>query len=177
MTTPVSLNVSFVRLCLTSLLLLVFALMLQSCSDSGSSSGGPPQANGFNRLLGETFKHPRCINCHGFRERNPVGERHRAQGRPENCTICHKVPTWDAPVSSFSFDRLSTEDICRAVKNKFAGNVQRLRQHLVTSPRNRWGLEQGLVPNGDRLPTAPPGSMTAFTSNIDRWIAAGAVCD
>jgi|GEM_PF-4917661 len=152
------------------------ALALQACSDNNSTTSGSPNPDGFRMTLSSTFKHPRCTNCHGFEE-NSVGRTHRQQNRSTQCLVCHRVSEWRAPIISFSFSNKSSEELCVAVKNKFSGNLIALGDHLVNSPLNRWGLEQGNLPDGTTVPTAPPNNSASLKAIYDRWVIRGAICD
>lgn len=149
---------------------------LAGCSNSSSSGGGgAAQPNGFRNLLSATFQHPRCQECHAFDEGNALSQRH--QDRPKECSVCHTVPLWRAPIDSFSFANLSSAQICQAIKNKFGGNLSGLRDHFATSTLVNWGLVDGSLPFGGSRPTAPPNDINAFLALVDTWIANGAVCD
>lgn len=154
--------------------------LISSCGGGSTSSGGngpSTNANGFAKLLGPTFTHPRCQNCHGFETENQFKIRHRDLGRLEgDCADCHFTPGWEAPFQSFSFSDISTAQICIAIKNKTGNNIQALRESLVNSTLARWAIEDGGTLSGT-LPTAPPNSMAELARIIDQWIAAGAICD
>lgn len=151
------------------------ALLLAGCGGGSSSSGGAPSPNGFQVLLGATFLHPRCIECHDFNRNTALSQRHESRSRV--CADCHSVPTWRGPIDSFSFSGLSTAEICQGIKNKFGGDISALRDHFESSFLIAWALESGGLPRGGQRPTAPPNSSAAFLALADQWIANGAVCD
>lgn len=153
----------------------LLVLALSGCGGGSSDSGGPATPNGFQALLGSTFLHPRCVECHAFDTGTALAERHET--RPSDCSQCHSVPGWRAPVDSFSFAGLSTAEICVGIKNKFGGDIDALRDHFATSELNAWALESGVLPGGAVRPTAPPNSQAVQLAQVDQWIANGAVCD
>lgn len=157
------------------ILAVLVAVALSGCGGGTSDSGGPASPNGFQTLLGATFLHPRCVDCHAFDTGTALSQRH--ESRPSDCSLCHSVPGWRAPVDSFSFAGLSTNEICLGIKNKFAGDIDALRDHFATSTLNAWALESGALPGGVVRPTAPPNSQAAQLALVDQWIANGAVCD
>lgn len=157
------------------ILAVLVAVVLTGCGGGSSDSGGPATPNGFQALLSSTFLHPRCVECHAFNTGTALAERHET--RPSDCTRCHRVPGWRAPIDSFSFSGLSTAEICVGIKNKFGGDVEALRDHFATSELNAWALESGVLPGGASLPTAPPNSQAVQLAQVDQWIANGAVCD
>ena len=163
---------------LPTMALLILCVLISSCGGSSTSSGGTgTDPNGFSKLLGATFSHPRCQNCHGFETENTFKIRHRDLGRLEqNCAECHFTPGWEAPFQSFSFSNLTNAEICIAIKNKTGGDLQSLKDSVVNSTLARWAIEDGGTLSGT-LPTAPPGNMTELARLIDQWIAAGASCD
>jgi hypothetical protein len=159
---------------------LVLCLLLSSCGSGSTSSGGNgpgTDPNGFAKLLGPTFTHPRCQNCHGFETENQFKIRHRELGRlDQDCGDCHFTPGWEAPFQSFSFSDISTAQICTAIKNKTGNDAQALRESILNSTLARWAIEDGGTLSGT-LPVAPPNNMTELARIIDQWIAAGALCD
>lgn len=164
----------------TAATLLCSAVLIGACSnESGTSSGpGGQDPNGFNVLLGSTFAHPRCQNCHGAGEGNQVTTNH--ENRPTDCTQsgCHSQSSseWRTPFQSFSFTGLSANETCVAIKNKFQDDLGRLSEVLKGSPNVAWGFNPvgpQLAPAG----AAPPGDLTSFQSLVDQWIAAGANCN
>jgi len=165
---------------LTAVVVVSLALLSACSSDSGDSStgGGSGNPSGFNALLGATFTHDRCINCHGFMEGNAVSERHAM--RPKQCTRCHGdiIHDWRAPDATFSFTGLSTRQICEKARAKFDNGVTRLAEHLKFDSFVLWGVSSGDVPHmAPDKPVAPPGTVAAWRSLVDQWVANGAVCD
>lgn len=157
------------------ILAVLVAVALSGCGGGSSDSGGPAAPNGFQTLLSSTFLHPRCVECHAFDTGTDLAQRHET--RSSDCTQCHNVPGWRAPIDSFSFSGLSTAEICVGIKNKFGGDIDALRDHFATSELNAWALESGVLPGGAVRPTAPPNSQAVQLAQVDQWIANGAVCD
>lgn len=157
---------------------LILFVTLSGCSnDSGVTEGsGSNNPNGFESLLFQTFKHPRCQNCHAFDAGNSTALAH--QSRSQNCSSCHTVPNWGAPFKSFSFEGLSSNAVCVAIKNKFGGEIQALRASLLESTVANWAIADGSVPlGGPDLPVAPPGDLNSWESLVDQWVNAGASCN
>lgn len=157
---------------------LLACLFISSCGSGSSSTGGTgTDPNGFSKLLGPTFTHPRCQNCHGFETENQSKIRHREQGRlGPDCGECHFTPGWEAPFQSFSFSNISTSQICEAIKNKTGNDLQALKESVLNSTLAQWAVIDGGTLSGT-LPTAPPNSMAELGRLLDQWIAAGASCD
>ncbi|MFT6046087.1 MAG: hypothetical protein ACI9WC_001792 [Arenicella sp.] len=157
---------------------LALLLLISSCGGSSTSSGGiGDQADSFSKLLGPTFDHPRCQNCHAFEAENATKVQHRELGQlDQDCGECHFTPGWEAPFQSFSFSNLSSTQICEAIKNKTGNDVQRLKESITNSSLAQWAIEDGGTISGT-LATAPPGNMTEMTKLIDQWILAGASCN
>jgi hypothetical protein len=138
----------------------------------------PPAPEGpstFVQILGATFQHPRCANCHGFEVPNQTGTDHI--GRPPTCNTCHSVPGWHAPDASFNLAGLSKTEICQLIKSKQGNNAGAIETHLKDDPLIQWAISDGTVPGGSVLKTAPPGNLTAWNRRIDRWIDDGLVCN
>ena len=159
-------------------MVLIFCALLNSCGGSSTSSGGTgDDVNGFSKLLGPTFNHPRCLNCHGFETENASKISHRNLNRlDQDCGDCHFTPGWEAPFQSFSFSDLSNGEICAAIKNKTGNDLQQLKASVTDSTLARWAIEDGGTLSGT-LQTAPPGNMAEMERLLDQWIAAGASCD
>jgi hypothetical protein len=160
---------------LLPVLTVLVAAMLAACGGGSSNTGGPASPNGFQTLLGATFLHPACVECHAYDTGTALAERH--EDRPRDCAVCHTVPTWRAPIDSFDFSGLSTFEICKGIKNKFGGDIDALRDHFASSPLNSWALDSGALPGGGTRPTAPPNSSAVMLALVDQWIDNGAVCD
>jgi len=152
-------------------------VLLNGCNnDSGTSSGpGGQDPNGFTALLGATFAHPRCQNCHGFDEGNQLTVIH--ENRPTNCSECHRPPGWRAAFKSFSFTGQNSNEICVGIKNKFGGDAGAVGAHMQSSLLIQWGLEP--IPPMLTPPAggAPPGNIAAFNALVDQWVANGASCN
>ncbi|MFT6725049.1 MAG: hypothetical protein ACJARN_001918, partial [Arenicella sp.] len=120
---------------LQAVAMLVILLLLSSCGGSSTSGGGMgAQADSFSKLLGATFDHPRCQNCHAFETENASKIEHRELGRlDQDCSECHFTPGWEAPFQSFSFSNLSSSQICEAIKNKTGNDLQRLKESVTNS--------------------------------------------
>ena len=167
------------RRTLKGLTTLLFCIIMSSCGGGGSTnSGGTDEdQNSFSKLLGPTFNHPRCQTCHAFETENTSNIQHRDDGRlDQGCGECHFTPGWEAPFASFSFANLTNTEICIAIKNKTAGNLQHLKESVTNSTLAQWGIEDGGVLTGT-LQTAPPGNMAEMARLLDQWIAAGASCN
>jgi hypothetical protein len=130
----------------------------------------------FVQVLGATFQHPRCMNCHGFQVPNQTGTDHI--GRPSTCDTCHTVPGWHAPNATFNLAGLSKNQICHLVKSKQGNNAAVIETHLKDDPLIQWAISDGTVPSGPpALEKAPPGNLAAWNQRIDRWIDDGLVCN
>ena len=138
-----------------------------------------PESEGpstFVQLLGATFQHPRCMNCHGFEAGNQTGMDHI--GRPPTCTTCHTVPGWHAPDDTFDLAGLSKNQICQLIKSKQGNNAAAIETHLKDDPLIQWAISDGTVPSGPpALAKAPPGNLAAWNQRIDQWIDDGLVCN
>jgi hypothetical protein len=138
-----------------------------------SVSEGPST---FVQVLGTTFQHPRCTNCHGFQVPNQTGTDHI--GRPPTCTTCHTVPGWHAPNATFNLAGLSKNQICQLIKSKQGNNAAVIETHLKDDPLIQWAISDGTVPSGPpALQKAPPGNLAAWNQRIDQWIDDGLVCN
>lgn len=151
--------------------------------ESDGESGGKRQdapgrssPSTFVQLLGATFQHPRCTNCHGFQVPNQTGTDHI--GRPPTCTTCHTVPGWHAPNATFNLAGLSKNQICQLIKSKLGNNAAVIETHLKDDPLIQWAISDGTVPSGPpALTKAPPGNLAAWNVRIHRWISDGLVCN
>ena len=151
-------------------------------ASEGESGGERQDAPGrsspstFVQVLGATFQHPRCTNCHGFQVPNQTGTDHA--GRSTTCTTCHTVPGWHAPNKTFKLAGLSKNQICQLIKSKQGNNAAVIETHLKDDPLIQWAISDGTVPSGPpALTKAPPGNLAAWNLRIDRWIDDGLVCN
>ena len=153
--------------------------LLSACNnDSGVNEGaGSGNPVSFNSLLLPTFESPRCQNCHGFDTGNAVAQNHAAQGRSSDCSQCHTVPGWQAPFQSFSFTGLSGNAICTAIKNKFGGDLNALKDNLLNSVLAQWGIADGSTPFGGSTTKAFPGDLQLWANLVNQWIDSGANCE
>ena len=146
-----------------------------SDSDSGVGTGVTLARNYTNSFARATF-HPRCRNCHTFREGNAISARHRAQNRSNRCSNCHTQDNWRAPMQNMTTTGKSASEVCLTAVNR-RGSTDAVAELLKTSPHVRWAIEDGSLPNGQRVALAPPGDHILWTEMVDDWVAAGASCE
>jgi len=157
---------------------LVLLIFISGCGGGSSSSGGGSDivlARNYTNLFGRATFHDRCVNCHTFNEGNETSAIHEAENRSNNCATCHTQDDWRASQRDMTTTGKSASEVCvTAVQRRGVTEVAEL---LRTSPHVRWAIEDGSLPNGQRLDLAPPGNHSSWLQLIDEWVEAGASCD
>lgn len=137
----------------------------------------------FEQAFVETFRHPRCINCHGFNSAaSPTIPAHTG-GRSGDCSVCHTDGAagianvqWEAPPAELDFRNKTVEELCEQVKD-FEGDVS---EHMKGDEKIDWSISSGQVPdNGPGPTTLPvaPISKGEWDRRVDEWVQGGMICD
>lgn len=163
-----------------------FSASTSSGSGSGTSSGG---AN-FSTLLASTFRHGRCVQCHGGK---PLSNHNAGQA----CTSCHTQSNtyksgnlnvnWQAAPSSMNFVGKTYAQLCNMAKHPPASasasacgtssTPGRIRCHLKKDPLVLWAVDSGRLPSNVNRTKAPPGSQGAWKQKVDQWVNGGMNCN
>ncbi len=149
-----------------------------------SFGGRQPQPRAFSRALFSTFKHSRCVHCHGIRDNDifpagsgghPGGIVSVADNNPATCGGCHDTPgaapgvEWFAPLDpvadGIDFRTATAEELSARVA------LLDLDEHLLVDDRVRWAIDTGTIPAQGTL--GPDGSVTNVAGNSQRWRASG----
>jgi len=139
----------------------------------------------FGLLMGQTFGHARCLNCHSMGASNATFTQHKnsyniatvadAQNASK-CAGCHgQFAGWRAPSTSFNWTGKTSKETCNLVKQKMSGAT--LVNHLKSDTLIQWAINSGSVPPPvGTKPKAPPGNLTEWNQRVDRWTALGQPC-
>lgn len=158
-----------------------------------SAAGG---MTGTFASLADTFRNPRCVNCHAlvpsnfsfpsFGVSHPVSVTAQTNNNPTaNCTGCHSRPVlntqvgpthtrWHGP-SGMDFRGLGNQQLCQRARG--SGNGQAVLQHLLEDELILWAVSDGVLPAGARGGgAAQPGSISAWRNLVQAWVNAGMPC-
>jgi hypothetical protein len=167
----------------------------QICSLSDKQQADAPKA--FAKMV-PTFKHARCINCHGGVDPF-TGDKHggdtvkrEADGKGNNfpfggCDLCHSLEGWKTPETKLSFVGKDAVQLCKQMKrehpdaSEFIAHITEDRgrtpfvqvSFLGTRALDEYGQEVYEKNTHKKFkPEPPPISQTAFVSQGETWIEA-----
>jgi hypothetical protein len=161
-----------------------------------------PAAVSFATDLAPSFRSPRCVNCHAVvatsfaRSASPgLPANHPAVGPTMNtsttvatsCRSCHTDallppgsvnPGWKAPAASMDLRNLTDAQLC--LKAQDPGIAGTALNHLTQDRLILWAIGGGSLPAGATMSpvtTAPPQSISTWTTRVQAWITAGMPCN
>lgn len=164
-----------------------FSAATSSGGTTGSGSGA-----GFSALLAATFRHDRCVQCHGGK--NIAAHQ---QDKGSNCASCHTQSNtyktgnldvnWHAAPSHMSFVGKTNSQLCNLAKTPppsassancgTTSTPGRIRCHLKQDPLVLWAVDSGRLPDNINRTKAPPSSQATWKQRVDQWVNGGMNCD
>jgi len=172
-------------------------VFVASIRDGRETVDGTPRASVFGQALVNSFRHPRCVTCHGFHTggfgtggQHPGGD---SSNDNDDCKTCHDADigaskfgeeiAWVAPLApplgpDLSFTTGGQPKSILTLCQQTKANTPDPVEHFENDDKIFWAFESTLAPDGEVTGDGPvPFEKEVYDDLVEAWVQGGCRCE